>query len=181
MKTIRITGTMYEANTVPISKDETRQLLARLDSMEQPLYDMISLQDRLFSDSLVSGYLEDAGQVTVTISEDGGKASFTLQPKETISTFTVAQSHTDVVVTEKVTRNAEVVLEIDGVFQKDRLTWIAEELVLPSKECRVVMMPQYDGQAFEFVHSYTDSVVTYLLTAAGERIDLQTARFAENI
>jgi len=174
MQTIRITGTMYEANTVPISKDEIRQLLTRLDSMEQPMDDMISLQDRLFSDSLVSGYLEDAGGVMIHIESEGESTVHEVVPDRSASVWVKPPIRGAVLVTEKVTKQAQVMLKIEGDFQPELLKWLGEKCVLPTAERKVVMLPYYDNREFDFVVSYTDTIQTYLLTQAGDVIRLQS-------
>ena len=174
MKTIRITGTMYEANTLPITSEVERQLVARLDSMESPLDDMISLQDRLFSDSLVSGYDQDAGGVMIQIESEGESTMHEVVPERSASLWVKQPIRGGVLVTEKVTKQAQVMLKIEGDFQPELLKWLGEECVLPTKERKVVMLPYYDGREFDFVVSYTDSIQTYLLTQAGDVIRLQS-------
>lgn len=174
MQTIRITGTMYEANTLPITSEVERQILDRLDSMESPLDDMISLQDRLFSDSLVSGYDQDAGGVMIQIESEGESTLHEVVPESSASVWLNAPEGGAVLVTEKVTKQAQVMLRIEGEFQPELLKWTAEEVLLPSLERKVVLMPSYGDRDFEFVQSYTDSIKTYLVTQAGERISLQS-------
>lgn len=171
-QTIHITGTIYEANAVQVNMDVAAKLVSGAEAGSTPFRSMVALQDRLYSESIVSGYLADAGQVTVTITGSKGVRSFSLQPTDSQSMLNSAPIGKDVVVTEKVTKDALVILEIEGEFMQNRLQWIADELMLPTKACRVVMMPQYDGQDFEFVQSVTDSVTTYLVTQEGDQINL---------
>lgn len=171
-QTIHITGTIYEANAVQVNKDVAAKLVAGAETGSTPFRSMVRLQDQLFSESIVSGYLADAGQVTVTITGSKGVRSFSLQPTDSQSTLNAVPIGKDVVVTEKVTRDAVVMLKIESDFIQDRLEWIADELMLPTRACKVVMMPQYDGQDFEFVQSVTDSATTYLVTQEGDQINL---------
>lgn len=171
-QTIHITGTMYEANAVQVNKDVAAKLVAGAEAGSTPFRSMVALQDRLYSESIVSGYLADAGQVRVTITGGEEVSSFSLLPTESQSTLNYALMDTDVVVTEKVTKDALVILEIEGEFMQNRLQWIADELMLPTKACKVVMVPHYDGLDFEFMHSYTDSATTYLVTQEGDQINL---------
>jgi hypothetical protein len=178
MLTIKITGTMYEANTLPITSEVERQLVARLDSFANPLEDMISLQDRLFSDSLVSGYDQDAGGVMIQVESEGESTMHEVVPAHSATLWVKPPTRGAVLVTEKVTKQAQVMLKIEGDFQPELLKWLGEECVLPTTERKVVMLPYYDGREFDFVVSYTDSVKTYLLTQSGDVIRLQSHKSA---
>lgn len=169
---IHITGTMYEANVVLPTKDEAAQLIAGTDSNREPFRSMVRLQDKLFSDSIVSGYLVDNLPICVIVSGGNTSDSYSLQPHKNTFDLNVLNFQDNMVVTEKVTRDAQMVLEIVGSFKIERLVWLAEKLILPTYETRAVALPQYDGQDFEFLQSYTDSVTTYMVTGASERIDL---------
>ena len=174
MRTIRITGTMYEANTLPITSEVERQLVDRVESMENPMDNMISLQDRLFSDSLLSGYDPDTGGVMIQIESEGESTMQEVVPESNASVWVKQPIRGAVLVTEKVTKQAQVMLKIEGDFQPELLKWLGEECVLPTSERKVVMLPYYDGRDFDFVVSYTDSIQTYLLTQAGEVIRLES-------
>jgi len=174
---IQITGTMYEANLVAPSKDEAAQLIAGTDSNREPFRSMVRLQDQLFSSSIMSGYLVGDGPLYVTVGGGNTSISYSMQPHHNTVTINVLPFQEDVVVTEKVTRDADMMLEITEAFKFERLVWLAEKMTLPTNETRVVAMPQYDGQDFEFVQSYTDSVITYMLTVASERIDLFSTNY----
>lgn len=176
---LSVSGTMYEANTVSITDEELKSLLAAQEGDDDFWENLDDLHDRLMSDSEINGFIVSEGEPYFSVSLDGENlpvSDWGVDYEDTKNTeATVIKPSTHILVFEKLTRDGYLSCELDEEFDKESLDLSATAYTLPTGNTYYVVEPWYTDHDFEPEDSWSDDASTYIVTKEGEVIELTRA------
>lgn len=177
-KTLYVTGTMYEANTIELLDDELNRLLEALEKDEEESFweDLEDIQERLMDDSEINGFWVANGKPYFEAYLDDDLIPFSSLGVDYETTKNIQGKKKDltnaILVFEKWSEKGSSSCNIEGEFNQEELGLSPESFILPTGEIRYVVSPCYEGEYFDFDESWTDRERTYIVTTKGEIIDL---------
>lgn len=177
IKTLYVTGKMYEANTVSITDAELVNLLTAEQGDGEFWENLEDLHDRLMGDSVVNGFRVSDGIPRFKASIDDDEISFSdLNFNQSTTPFGDPQKATsNTLVFEKWSERGCLSCSIESEFVREKLDLSATMYTLPSGEYRYVVEPYYEDHDFVFGDSWTEDSRTYIVMKDGYLIDLNRA------
>lgn len=170
---LSVSGTMYEANFIELNDEELSTILQAKENDLEWFEGNENLHDRIFGDSIINGFLVKDEMPILSVHLDGEDVDVNLQVTANSKNLAKPIFKNSVLVTEKLSNRAELVLEIDDEFEIDDFDLIEDYLSLPDGKIVKVVNPSYGSDDFEFQDSWTLRERTYLVLTTGQVVLLE--------
>lgn len=173
-KVLSVLGSMFEANIVDLTEEQTKQLLRALESGEELFDGLEDLEGLLNADSLINGFVIRDGRAQLSVDLDGQPVDVNLKVDEDLTLSEPMTGEPAQLVIEKYSSRGLLTLELDDDdFDLNEFKLIEDHFTLPTGRTQTVVNPSYRYEDFEFEHKWTQSESIYIVLVNGQAVDLK--------